>query len=67
MGNVIEFPKARVESFEKAVEYFQSAYLKAELSPEQVLLAINELEPFIKESFPRKEFVFDLVLNRSNN
>lgn len=60
MSNVIEFPGVKKDNFDQAVEYFESVYLKAGLSPTQVTLAIQELEPFVREPFPRKEFAFSL-------
>jgi hypothetical protein len=60
MSNVIEFPGRKKDTFDQALEYFKSAYSKAGLNHDQVSLAIGELEPILRESFPRKEFVFNL-------
>lgn len=60
MSNVIEFPGRKKDTFDQALEYFKSAYSKAGLTPDQVSLAIRELEPFLRESFPRREFAFNL-------
>lgn len=60
MSNVIEFPGSKKDTFDKAIEYFRNAYEKAGLTPAQVSAAITELEPVVRESFPRKEFAFNL-------
>jgi len=60
MSNIIEFPGGTKDTFDEAIEYFRIVYEKAGLSPDQISIAIQELEPIVRESFPRKEFVFSL-------
>lgn len=60
MSNIIEFPGGKKDTFDKAIEFFRVAYEKAGLSPDQISIATQELEPIVRESFPRKEFAFSL-------
>ncbi|MCO7223166.1 hypothetical protein [Pleionea sp. CnH1-48] len=67
MGEVIEFPKGKKSTYGDAVEYFQEAYQKAGLSDEQIVSAMQELEPFIIDTFPQKDFTFSLPADLNFN
>ena len=63
MSNVIKFPSDRKDTIEKAMDYFKHIYLNAGLSDSQTSYALQELQPFVREAFPRKEFSFNLSGN----
>ncbi|MGB7933934.1 MAG: hypothetical protein WCH04_17250 [Gammaproteobacteria bacterium] len=60
MGEVIDFPGRGADGINRALQHFKAVYSKAGLSEKEIHLAMEELEPIVKELLTIKEFEFNL-------